>query len=191
MKSDREGEADGVLTDHQLGRLGLRVKLDKGFEDGTYCVYVEYDDLAERIGFAAAHRSAVEFCRLLKGQLQQLPGYDLGRTEDASRTGDRSRRKHDLEATFLSFPVQTHDERFHDDDMRKHFRVAFLRAGQAREQAEALEQTQRRHTKQDRFRQQFAALLDGEAYAGLDPAVRERLLAEVPGLAFPPRGVGP
>jgi hypothetical protein len=119
-----------------------------------------------------------------------LSGYVLGETEDASRTSD-PRRRRDLELTFLSFPVLTSDGRFHDAAMREQFRVAFLRAGQAWEQEEARGQTQRRNTRQERLRRQLAALLDGDAYAAVDAATKERLLAEVPVLAFPPRGIGP
>jgi hypothetical protein len=190
MTGDGEGEAYHVMADHRLGRRGLLVKLDKGFDEGTYCVYVEFEQLAEGVGFTAARRSAAEYCAVLKEQLGRLPGYALGETEDHSRTSD-PRRKRDLELTFLSFSVESSDGRFHDAAMREQFRVAFLRAGQAWEQAEARGQTHRRHTRQERFRRQLAGLLDGDAYAAVDAATKERLLEEVPTLAFPPRGVGP
>jgi hypothetical protein len=190
MTGDGEGETSCVLADHRLGRRGLQVKLDKGFDEGTYCLYVEFEQLAERVGFTAACRSAGEYCTVLKEQLGRLPGFALGETEDASRTGD-PRRKRDLELTFLSFPVEMNDGRFHDAAMQEQFRVAFLRAGQEWEQADARGQTHRRHSRQERFRQQLAGLLDGDAYAAVDAATKERLLAEVPGLAYPPRGVGP
>ncbi len=183
-----EGEkAYGILADHRLGRLGLQVKLDKGFEQGSYCVYVEYDDLAARMGFATGHQSAREYCALLKAQLGRLPGYGLGETEDASQSGD-PRRKRDLEATFLSFPIETNDGRFHDDEIKEQFRVASLRTGQVWDQARASEQTHRRQTRQEKFRRQLGALLNGEVYAGLDATVKDRLLDEIPALAFPPRG---
>ena len=121
----------------------------------------------------------------------RLPGHSLGGIEDASRTGD-SRRKRDLDLTFLSFPVETRDGCFHDKAMREQFQLAFLRAGQAWEQAEARGQTHRRHTRQERFRQQLAGLLDGDAYAAVDAATKQRLLEEVPAaLAFSPRDVEP
>ena len=37
-------ESFEVLAEQRLGRQGFHVKLDRGFEDGTYCVYVEFDD---------------------------------------------------------------------------------------------------------------------------------------------------
>ena len=190
MTSDGKREVPSVLEDLPLGRLGLRIKLDKGFEQGNYCVYVEFDGLAERVGFSAARRSAGEYCALLKGQLKRLPGYAVGETEDPSRTGD-PRRKRDLEVTFLSFPVETDDGRFHDGAMREHFRVAFLRAGQAWDQSQARVQTRRRHTRQQNFRQELARLLDGEVYADVSEAAKQRLLDEVPALAFPPKEIGP
>src|SRR5690349_21633226 len=106
MTSDGEGEPPSVLADHRLGRLGVQIKLDKGFEPGTYCVCIEFDGLADRVGFAAARRSAREYCALLKGQLSHSPGYSVGETEDPSRSGD-GRRKRDMDATFLSFSVET------------------------------------------------------------------------------------
>ena len=68
-----DGESSAVLVEQRLGRQGLEVKLDRGFEDGGYCVYVEYEVLASRIGFTAARRQAGEFapaegprCRMLR-----------------------------------------------------------------------------------------------------------------------------
>jgi len=184
MTGEREEQSYGVLADQRLSRRGLHVKLDKGFDAGTYCIYIEFDELSDRVGFAAARRSAGEYCALLKEQLGRLPGHALGETEDHSQNGG-PRRRRDLELTFLSFPVETSDGRFHDAAMREQFRVAFLRAGQAWEQAEARGQTHRRHTRQENFRQQLAGLLEGEGYAGMDAATKERLLEEVPALAFP------
>ena len=150
---------------------------------------MEFDDLAEKAGFAAAHRTARTYCDRLKDQLNRLPGYSLSDTEDASLTGD-PRRKRDLESTFLSFTIDTGDGRFQDRTMHDHFRLAMLRAGQAWDQDQASVQAQRRLGRQETFRQQLAGLLDGEGYAQLDGAVKERLLREVPALAFPARGRG-
>jgi len=58
-------------------------------------------------------------------------------------------------------------------------------------QAQAREQTHRRHGRQEQFRRQLARLLEGDAYAAVGAEAKERLLAEVPALAFPPRGVEP
>jgi hypothetical protein len=191
MTDDGEGEPSELLAEQRLSRGGLQVKLDKGFEEGMYCVYIEFDDLAARVGFAAARRMAGEYCDLLKSELRRSRGYALlGKTEDFSRSGD-ARRKRDLEATFLSFPVRTCDGRFHDDAMKEHFRVAFLRAGQVWDQVQASEQTHRRHTRQEQFRRQLRELLDGEAYAGVAATAKERLLDEIPPLAYPARGLEP
>lgn len=178
------------MADHRLERLGLQVKLDKGFEDGTYCVYVEFDTLATRAGFTAARRTAGEYCALLKGQLARSGAYALGETEDPSGPSD-PRRRRDLEMTFLSFPVETGDGRFHDESVKELFRTAFLRAGQAWEQAQARAQAHRRHTRRENFRRQLARLLEGEAYADVGADTKERLLDEVTALAFPLRGIGP
>ena len=48
-----DGESYAVLVEQRLGRQGLEVKLDRGFEDGVYCVYVECGDLA---GARRVHR---------------------------------------------------------------------------------------------------------------------------------------
>jgi hypothetical protein len=190
MTDDGEGEPSGVLVEHRLNRGGLQVKLDKGFEKGTYCVYIEFDELSARAGFMAARRMAREYCTLLKSELSRSHEYTLGKIEDSSRSSD-PRRKHDLEATFLSFPVQTGDGRYHDHAMKEHFRLAALRTGQVWDQVQARAQTHRRHTRQEQFRQQLRELLNGETYVAVDASTKERLLDEIPLLAFPPRGIEP
>jgi hypothetical protein len=40
MTEDSVGNG-GVIAGQWLRRLGLEVKVDKGFAEGTYCVYVE------------------------------------------------------------------------------------------------------------------------------------------------------
>jgi len=45
-----DGESYEVLVEQRLGRQGLEVKLDRGFEDSVYCVYVEFDGQAGRVG---------------------------------------------------------------------------------------------------------------------------------------------
>ncbi len=182
-----EGESYEALAVHRLGRSGVQVKLDKGFAEGTYCVWVEYDELSDRIGFSAARRQALEYCGRLKRQLDQVAGYDVGETEDTSRTGD-PHRKRDLEMTFLSFDVTADDGRYHDDAIKEHFRVALLRADQEWDQLQARANHQRRDSRRDQFRQRLDALLAGESYRHVDAATRERLLAEVTELAFPPKG---
>jgi hypothetical protein len=188
MADGDQENARGVLAAQRLGQLGVEVKLDKGFAQGTYCVYVEFDGLAARSGFAAAHRTARAYCALLKGHLGQLPGCQVGEIEDASRTED-PRRKRDLESTFLSFAIETGDGQCHDEHVREQFQVASLRAGQAWDQSQAKEQARRRDHRQEKFRGQLASLLDGPAYMHLDAATKERLLSEVPALAFPVRGL--
>jgi hypothetical protein len=188
MTEDGEGEPSGVLAQQRLGRTGLEVKLDKGFVEGTYAVYAEFDSLATQAGFTAARRTAGQYCALLKNQLSRSPGYHLGETEDATRSGD-PRRRRDLEATFLSFVIETADGRYHDAALRQHFRLGLLRAGQAWDQAQARADGHRRHSRQEKFRRKLVNLLEGEGYAQLDGAVRERLLDEVPALAFPPKGM--
>lgn len=186
---DEEGEAETLLADHRLDRLGLRVKLDKGFAAGCYCCYVEYDEAAARVGFTAARRLAVAYGSLLKGQLSRSGDLRLGEMDDPSRSGDRRRRR-DLEATFLSFPVETADGRFRDAAVAEQFRVAYLRAGQQWDQVQAGAMTRREARRQDAFRQRLEALLNGDGYRQLDSATRERLLAEIPPLAFGPPGRG-
>jgi hypothetical protein len=141
-------------------------------------------------GMTAIKPAGLQACRLALAQLTRSGEYRVGETEGPSRSGDR-RRKRDLEATFLSFPVETGDGRFHDAAMSEQFQLAFLRAGQMWDQEQGRTQTQRRHTRQEKFRGQLARLLASEVYAGVDATAKDRLLDEVTALVFPPRGIGP
>jgi hypothetical protein len=187
MTKDGEGESYALLAEQWLGRSGLLVQIDRGFEKGTYAVHVQFDELAARNGFAAAHRKAGQYCALLREKLGRAEGYDVGRTEDPSREAGPE-RKRDLESTFLAFRLTARDGQFHDEDLREQFRVALVRAGQAWDQQEARVQADRRDRRQEEFRGRLARLLEGAAYAQLDAATRERLVNEVPTLAFPARG---
>ncbi|HVS34961.1 MAG TPA: hypothetical protein VMS17_05225 [Gemmataceae bacterium] len=182
-----DGESYAVLVEQRLGRQGLEVKLDRGFEDGVYCGYVEFENLAGRIGFAAAHRQATEFCALLKAQLDQHSRHSIGDIEDASRTGD-PRRRRDLELTYLALPILTADSRYHDDAVKEEFRLALLRAGQQWDQLQARADTRRHASRQEAFRTRLAALLAGDAYRHMDETTKKQLLDDVAALAFPPRG---
>lgn len=182
-----EGESYEALAVHRLGRSGLLVKLDKGFSPGVYCVYVEYDGLADRIGVTAARKEALDYVTRLKGQLAGAAGWDLGETEDPSLMSERH-RKRDLETTFLSFGVTADDGRFHDAALKEQFRVALLRADQEWDQRQAHAEERRRDSRRERFRQRLGTLLASEAYRQVDAATRERLLGDIPALAFPTRG---
>jgi hypothetical protein len=98
--------------------------------------------------------------------------------------------RRDMEATFLSFDITPMDGRFHDGRVLEDFRVALLRAGQAWDQLDAHRREQRRRGRESDFRHQLEKLFQRPAYAGLDGAVKERLLAEVPALAFGQRELG-
>jgi hypothetical protein len=178
----------GILCEEPLRRLKSLVKLDRGFDSGTYCIYFEYDGLADDQGFTAARKAARDYASLLRKHFGAGKEFTVGKIEDHSESAD-PRRKRDLECTFLSFPVEYADGRWHDAAMKKHFQVALLRAGQAWEQAEAGVQARRHHTRQEQFRQRLDALLDGESYAHLDAAIKMRLAEEVTKLAFPTRGI--
>ena len=187
MTDERGEESQEVLAEQRLSQGGLVVKLDRGFEQGTYAIYTEFDGLAERVGFGAAHRQAVAYCKLLKAQLGHFSDYSLARTEDASCDAGPG-RKRDLELTYLTFALRTPDGCFHDAAMQDAFRLAVARAGQQWEQAQARAATQRHHSRRDAFRLRLRTLLAGDAYVQLDEATRERLLDEVSALAFPARG---
>ena len=182
-----EEEAHESLAEHRLGRSGLVVKLDRGFEQGIYGIVVEYDELAAKVGFGAARRQALDYAARLRWQFSRMAGYDVEEMEDASQSGD-PRRKRDLESTFLSFAVTTHDGRWHDPDMAERFQVALLRTDQQRDQMQAREDARRRDGRRDRFRRRLDTLLAGDAYRHVDSATKERLLAEVTALVFPPKG---
>jgi hypothetical protein len=181
------GESNESLAEHRLGRSGMVVKLDRGFEQGVYGIVVEYDELAAKVGFSAARRQALDYAGRLRGQLSRMARYEVEEIEDASRSGD-PRRKRDLESTFLSFAVTTHDGRWRDPDMTERFQVALLRTDQQRDQMQAREDGRRRDGRRETFRRRLDALLSGEPYRTVDAGTKERLLAEVTDLAVPSRG---
>lgn len=188
MTGEGEEQSWEVLAEQRLAREGLHVKLDRGFEEGTYCIYVHFTELASRVGFAAARRRAEDFCGLLKQQLDRFAGHSLGETEYASGIGV-PRKGREAELMYVTFPVVMAGGRFRDVAMKKEFSVAALRAGQQWDQSKARADTQRQDSRRDAFRLQLDALLDRDAYGNLDKATRERLLEDVPALAFPPRRI--
>lgn len=188
MTGEEGDESYEVLAEQRLGREGLHVKLDRGFEEGTYCGYVHFNELASRVGFAAARRRAEEFCGLLKAQFDRFAGHSIGETEYASGIGI-SRKRREAELMYVTFPLVTADGRFRDGAMKKEFQVAVLRAGQQWDQTQARMDAQKQDSRRDAFRLQLDALLDRDAYRHLDKETKNRLLEDVPPLAFPPRGV--
>ena len=189
MEDEEPKKPCSVLAAQRLRRTGLEVKLDKGFAEGTYCCYVEYDDLAARVGFEAAHRTALTYSALLKKQLGRPANCQVGKTHDGSKSTD-PRRRHDLESTFVWFPIETADVRYHDEAVREKFQVAALRAGQAWDQAQARGLDRHQDSMQVKFRQQLVTLLDSPAYAHVDPGTKERLVSDLTPLVFPPRELG-
>ena len=187
MIGDGEEDFGEALAEHRLGRTGVQITLDKGFEEGVYCIYVNYGSLASRVGFLAAQREAQHYGALLKNHLSRITDYGLGEMEDASRSGD-PRRRRDLESTFLDFPVVTDDGSWHDDAMKQQFRVALLRADQEWDQAQARSDSHRRQVRVEAFRRRLGTLLEGESYRHVDAATKERLLADVTALVFQPKG---
>lgn len=188
MKGKGETEVYRLLDDYRLDRPGLRVKLERGFEqqeDGeqpTYYVSVEFDELAERIGFQAAHEQAGKYCALLKSQLIGSAGYSIGETENATHTEDPN--KQNPGDTLMTIPIIPDDGRYDDAAMMRAFRPAKMRAWMQWD-ADAKRHDNRRTA----FRTRLAGLLDGDAYSHLDGATRQRLLEEVPAIAFLPKGV--
>jgi hypothetical protein len=77
-----KGESYESLAEHQLGRSGLVVKLDRGFEQGVYGIVVEYGEMAARVGFSAARRQALDYAARLRGQLSRMAGYEVEEMED-------------------------------------------------------------------------------------------------------------
>ena len=182
--SEDESES---LAEHRLGRSDLLVKLDRGFEPGVYGVTLEYHSLSDRVGFAAARRQALEYAARLHGQMARTEGYAIDDIDDASQSGD-PRRKHDLECRFLYFALTSEDDCWHDDDIKERFRIALLRADRERDQHQAGMNERRHDDRRARFRQKLETLLEAEAYRQLDGTTKERLLAEITALAFPPKG---
>ncbi len=66
MTEERDEEGCWLLAEQWLRRSGLVIKLDKGFAEGSYCVYVEFDALADRIGVTPARRKAADYCAALR-----------------------------------------------------------------------------------------------------------------------------
>ena len=188
MTDESQEEDYGVLAQHRLGQRGLAVKLDRGFEEGTYCAYVEFENLASQIGFQAARRQALKYCNLLKGQLGRFSGFSLDNIEDASREAAPG-RKRDLELTYLCFSMVSSDGRFHDETVTEAFRLAVGRVGQQWDQMQARAAVQRQDSRREHFLQKLEKLLSGPAYSRMDEATKQRLLDEVPALAFSPRGM--
>jgi hypothetical protein len=183
-----EGFIEPPLIEQRLARDGLLVKLDRAFEEGTYCVYVHFNELAARVGYAAARRRAGEYGGLLRTQLDRFAGHSVGETEDAFAVGGMRQRKEE-EFHYVAFPVVMADGGFRDEAMKKEFRLAVVRAGQQWEQEQARVDMERQEARRDAFRVRLDALLGSDAYRQLDGATRERLLAEVPALAFPAKGM--
>jgi hypothetical protein len=177
------------LATHRLGRSGLLVKLDRGFEPGVYGICIEYRGLADKIGFTAARRQALDYAARLHRQLAGLAGYALDAIEDDSRNGGPGRKRH-LENQFLYFALTSEDGRWHDDAIKERFRIALLRADQERDQHQAGLDERRRDDRRERFRERLETMLAGEAYRQMDGTMKERLLAEVTALVFPTKGRG-
>jgi hypothetical protein len=178
------------LVEHRLGRSDVLVKLDRGFKQGVYGICLDYASLAERVGFTAARKQALDYAVRLHGQLARVVGYAIDDIEDASRDGGPGRRR-DLDCRFLLFALTSEDGRWHDDAITERFRIALLRADQQRDQHQAGVNEQRRDDRRGRFRQRLEALLEGEAYRHVDAATKERLLAEVTAMVFSPKGREP
>lgn len=182
-----EEESYESLAEHRLGGSDMLVKLDRGFEQGVYGVCIDYGPLAARVGFTAARRQALDYASRLHGQLNRTEGYAIDDIDDASRNGGPG-RKRDLECSFLSFALTSEDGRWHDAAIKERFRIALLRADQERDQHQAGVDQRRHADRRERFRQRLDVLLEGEAYQQMDAATKERLLAEVTELVFPPQG---
>ena len=175
------------LAEHRLGRWDLLVKLDRGFEQGVYGICIDYAPLAERVGFTAAQRQALDYAVRLHRQLARVAGYAIDDIEDDSRAGGPG-RKRDLDCRFLLFALTSEDGRWHDDAIKERFHIALLRADQQRDQHQASVNEQRRDDRRERFRQRLETLLAGDAYRQMDGAMKECLLAEVTALVFAPKG---
>jgi hypothetical protein len=188
MEEGDEESLQEPLIEQRLAREGFVVKLDRGFEEGTYCVYVHFNELASRVGYAAARHRAGEYCGLVKAKLDCFAGHSVGETADAFAVG-RARQRKEEEFHYVVLPVVMADGGYHDEAMKKEFRLAVVRAGQQWEQEQARVDTERQEARRDSFRVRLDALLGSDAYRQLDGATRERLLAEVPALAFPAKGI--
>jgi hypothetical protein len=81
------------------------------------------------------------------------------------------------------------DGRHRDAALIREFHTARARAGQQREQSKAGVEAEKDDKRRDAFRERLGALLARDAYSHLDGATKERLLAEIPPVAFPPKGL--
>jgi hypothetical protein len=186
-----EGEEESyeVLAEQLHPPRGLRVKLDRGFQQGVYCIWIECEWLAERIGFVAARRKTLAYAERLYEQMDRMAGYSLDGIEDFSHSDD-PRRKRNLENTFMSIALTSNDGLWHDAALERQFQLALLCADQEWDQHQAGVDARRHGRRQDVFRRRPDTLLESESYRHIDGTTKERLLAEVTALAFPPKGRG-
>ena len=173
-----------VMAEHRLDRMGLVVKLDKGFKKGTYCIYVEYDELAHRVGFAppAVRRGniATRSRRIWAGSQGAALAKPMTHRVPLGQVGNATWRLHSC--LFRSRPDDRHSN---DPAMTKQFRVALLRADQECDQTQARSNALRRNKRRTTFQERLATVLAGEAYQHVDAVTKERLLADVTGIVFP------
>ncbi len=127
MPGNEEPEAAQVLARLPVHGRKIRVTLDKGFKEGVYCIHLEYDDLADAKGVPSASKTAMDYASLLRMRLSEFAGYSVGELDDASRHAGPGRRR-DLESTFVSFPVEYADARWHDREITERFQLALNRA---------------------------------------------------------------
>ena len=185
---DKEA-AQALLAVHRLGQTGLEVTLDRGFDAGVYGITVDYGEAAQRLGFSEARRQARHYAARLHEHLACQADGALDPVEDHALRAAPG-RKRDLESTFLRFDLTFKDQKWRDDDIKEQFRIAVLQAEQEWDQHQAGVNQRRQEHRRTHFRARLEELLEGKAYQQLDGALKERLLAEVTELVFPPRGRG-
>lgn len=114
-----EGFPDAIAQ-LRLGRYGLHMKLDRGCSKGTYNVFVEFEELAGRVGDAAALGVALDYCDFFMFELvkssELMLGW-IGQTMPAAR----ARRKGVRKANCLTILAFTGNGRWQDDVVKEDF----------------------------------------------------------------------
>lgn len=112
-------ESPGAIAQHRLAGHGLLMKLDRGCIKGAYNVFVEFEELADRVGDAAALGMALDYCDFLKFELVKSSDL-LGGIELASSAA-RAWLKGDKRENCLTISAFTGNGRWQDDVVKEDF----------------------------------------------------------------------
>jgi len=149
------------------------VKLDKGFDEGTYACIVS--STTSRPGRLRPGPPPDRICPCCGAQLGHSGGYALGEPRTPRAPPARAGA-----ATWRALPVLSPSRpttRFHDDDVERAVRLAFLRAGQCWDQAQAASRRTAATAARSSSAGSWPACWRATPYAAVGAEAKERLLA--------------